>query len=188
MVPQNKNYAELVRKAEESVAAVKDPELRKIAFDRILATLLAGDVEVHGEKAVAAAPNSKEVDNSSSASQKLAKFLEKDEERVLEYFDLRNKESVNLKLRPERKQLGKSQRAYAHAVLLAAKVGFGVDYIGSLDLTARARRWDLWDKNFSQNLGVSEFIQSEGTGRGLKYSLKPGATYKIKKEVADLIE
>lgn len=30
------NYAELVSKAEEAVAAVKDPELRRIAFQKVL--------------------------------------------------------------------------------------------------------------------------------------------------------
>jgi len=34
------NYAELVSKAEEAVAAVKDPELRRIAFQKVLDDLL----------------------------------------------------------------------------------------------------------------------------------------------------
>ncbi len=36
------SYAELVAEAEAAVAAVKDPELRRVAFDKILGTLLEG--------------------------------------------------------------------------------------------------------------------------------------------------
>lgn len=36
------NYSELAAKAESEAAAVKDPELRKIAFERILAALMIG--------------------------------------------------------------------------------------------------------------------------------------------------
>ncbi len=35
-------YAALVAEAEASVSAVKDPELRRVAFERVLATLLEG--------------------------------------------------------------------------------------------------------------------------------------------------
>jgi hypothetical protein len=36
------DYAAMVAQAEEAVAAVKDPELRRVAFEKILATLLGG--------------------------------------------------------------------------------------------------------------------------------------------------
>lgn len=36
----SKAYAAMIAEAEAAVAAVKDPELRRVAFDRILATLL----------------------------------------------------------------------------------------------------------------------------------------------------
>ncbi len=36
-----KNYAELVQQAEKAVASVKDPELRRIAFQKILESLFA---------------------------------------------------------------------------------------------------------------------------------------------------
>jgi hypothetical protein len=36
-------YAAIVAEAEAAVAAVKDPELRRVAFDRILATLLSAE-------------------------------------------------------------------------------------------------------------------------------------------------
>ncbi len=41
------NYAELVSKAEEAVAAVKDPELRRIAFQKVLDDLLGTVVDAH---------------------------------------------------------------------------------------------------------------------------------------------
>jgi hypothetical protein len=44
MAPKAKNaaYAALVAEAETAVAAVKDPELRRVAFEKILTTLLEG--------------------------------------------------------------------------------------------------------------------------------------------------
>jgi hypothetical protein len=36
------NYAELVAEAERSVQGVKDPELRRIAFQKVLEQLLGG--------------------------------------------------------------------------------------------------------------------------------------------------
>jgi hypothetical protein len=38
-------YAALVQQAEEAVAGVKDPELRRVAFEKILATLLETDAK-----------------------------------------------------------------------------------------------------------------------------------------------
>jgi hypothetical protein len=37
-----KPYAELVNRAEESTRAIKDPELRRVAFERVLDDLLSG--------------------------------------------------------------------------------------------------------------------------------------------------
>lgn len=39
--PKQKSYADLVAEAEAAVSGVKDPELRRVAFDKILETLLA---------------------------------------------------------------------------------------------------------------------------------------------------
>ncbi|HXV76528.1 MAG TPA: hypothetical protein VD788_09430 [Candidatus Polarisedimenticolaceae bacterium] len=39
---QSKPYAELVTQAEEATKAIKDPELRRVAFERVLDDLLAG--------------------------------------------------------------------------------------------------------------------------------------------------
>lgn len=39
---QAPDYAQLVIKAEEAVAGVKDPELRRVAFQKVLEDLLAG--------------------------------------------------------------------------------------------------------------------------------------------------
>ena len=40
-----KQYAELVTQAEKAVASVKDPELRRVAFQKVLEDLLAGGGE-----------------------------------------------------------------------------------------------------------------------------------------------
>jgi membrane protein involved in colicin uptake len=40
----SKPYAELVTRAEEATAAIKDPELRRLAFERVLDDLLVGGV------------------------------------------------------------------------------------------------------------------------------------------------
>ncbi len=39
---KSKPYAELVAQAEEAAKAIKDPELRRVAFERVLDDLLAG--------------------------------------------------------------------------------------------------------------------------------------------------
>ncbi len=39
---QSKPYAELVTQAEEATKAIKDPELRRVAFERVLDDLLSG--------------------------------------------------------------------------------------------------------------------------------------------------
>ena len=39
---QSKRYAELVTQAEEAIRAIKDPELRRVAFERVLDDLLSG--------------------------------------------------------------------------------------------------------------------------------------------------
>ena len=41
--PIKANYAALVAEAEAAVGSVKDPELRRVAFEKILATLLGQD-------------------------------------------------------------------------------------------------------------------------------------------------
>jgi hypothetical protein len=47
-----KPYAELVSQAEKAVAAIKDPELRRVAFERVLDDLLsAADTAAHPGKA-----------------------------------------------------------------------------------------------------------------------------------------
>jgi hypothetical protein len=45
-----KPYAELVAQAEHAVAGVKDAELRRVAFERILNDLLGGGSEAQGGK------------------------------------------------------------------------------------------------------------------------------------------
>ena len=45
-----KPYAELVTQAEEATRAIKDPELRRVAFERVLDDLLAdGDVAIQSQ-------------------------------------------------------------------------------------------------------------------------------------------
>lgn len=50
MTPDSKTagYAALAAEAESAVAAVKDPELRRVAFEKILATLLEQKSPTHG--------------------------------------------------------------------------------------------------------------------------------------------
>jgi len=48
-----KPYADLVSQAEQAVAAIKDPELRRVAFERVLDDLLSGA----GGRAGAAVPS-----------------------------------------------------------------------------------------------------------------------------------
>ncbi|TAK41016.1 MAG: hypothetical protein EPO27_20060 [Betaproteobacteria bacterium] len=50
-----KPYAELVAQAEHAVAGVKDAELRRVAFERILNDLLGGGHEAQSGKPAAAA-------------------------------------------------------------------------------------------------------------------------------------
>jgi membrane protein involved in colicin uptake len=54
-----KSYAELVAQAEQAVAAVKDAELRRVAFERILNDLLGGGGEAQSGKSQGAAPATK---------------------------------------------------------------------------------------------------------------------------------
>lgn len=42
-VAENKDFQTLVAQAEKAVAAVKDPELKRIAFQKVLESLLSGD-------------------------------------------------------------------------------------------------------------------------------------------------
>lgn len=47
---EEQNYAELVRQAEKAVGSVKDPELRRVAFEKILDDLLKlGSSASHGK-------------------------------------------------------------------------------------------------------------------------------------------
>jgi hypothetical protein len=46
-----KPYAEMVIQAEEVTKAIKDPELRRVAFERVLDDLLSGDESVSKKKA-----------------------------------------------------------------------------------------------------------------------------------------
>jgi len=41
---KSKPYAELVTQAEEATRAIKDPELRRVAFERVLDDLLSANV------------------------------------------------------------------------------------------------------------------------------------------------
>ena len=50
-----KSYAELVAQAEQAVAGVKDAELRRVAFERILNDLLGGGSEAQSGKPASAA-------------------------------------------------------------------------------------------------------------------------------------
>ncbi len=52
------NYAELVAKAEEAVAAVKDPELKRIAFQKVLDDLLGANTTTEQPKRKAASKRS----------------------------------------------------------------------------------------------------------------------------------
>lgn len=50
-----KQYAELVKQAENAVAAVKDAELRRVAFERVLNDLLDSSNDAGGERRTRAA-------------------------------------------------------------------------------------------------------------------------------------
>ena len=51
-MPERPDYAQLVAQAEKAVAAVTDPELKRIAFQKVLDDLLAARSESHPAKAV----------------------------------------------------------------------------------------------------------------------------------------
>lgn len=53
---KSKPYAELVTQAEEATRAIKDPELRRVAFERVLDDLLAGSGGATQGEARAAKP------------------------------------------------------------------------------------------------------------------------------------
>lgn len=67
-------YAVIVQEAEAAVAAVKDPELRRVAFEKILATLLEGEAPTRpkpSKKGKAAdAPRAKEVRGAKPAARR----------------------------------------------------------------------------------------------------------------------
>ena len=48
-----KSYSELVAQAESAVSAVKDPELKRVAFEKVLDDLLSGGSTAADHKAVA---------------------------------------------------------------------------------------------------------------------------------------
>ena len=52
-----KQYAELVKQAENAVAAVKDAELRRVAFERVLNDLLDSGNDVGSERRTRATPS-----------------------------------------------------------------------------------------------------------------------------------
>jgi len=56
MMKRSKPYAELVAQAEEATRAIKDPELRRVAFERVLDDLLAGRGALTESEAPAAQP------------------------------------------------------------------------------------------------------------------------------------
>jgi len=46
---KQKPYAQLVSQAESAVASIKDPELRRVAFERVLDDLLSAESSPHGK-------------------------------------------------------------------------------------------------------------------------------------------
>lgn len=50
-MPKRSDYSELVTKAEAAVASVKDPELKRVAFQKILDDLLTSGTSSAGRKA-----------------------------------------------------------------------------------------------------------------------------------------
>lgn len=54
-----KQYAELVKQAESAVTGMKDAELRRVAFERVLNDLLDSDNDVGGERRARAASSPK---------------------------------------------------------------------------------------------------------------------------------
>lgn len=66
---KSKPYAELVTQAEDATKAIKDPELRRVAFERVLDDLLSGGGTATPSRARAL----KQVERSTRASAKLKK-------------------------------------------------------------------------------------------------------------------
>lgn len=62
-----KPYAELVAQAEKAVAAVKDAELRRVAFERVLNDLLGGGSDAHRNKAPVSMRTTRPAKSKSSA-------------------------------------------------------------------------------------------------------------------------
>ncbi len=50
MAQSSNRYSQLLVEAEQAVAAIKDPELKRVAFEKILDTLLVRDEEEPSEK------------------------------------------------------------------------------------------------------------------------------------------
>ncbi len=65
-----KPYADLVAQAEQAVAAVKDAELRRVAFERILNDLLAGGGEAQSGKTQGAARATKRAQSKPATTKK----------------------------------------------------------------------------------------------------------------------
>jgi hypothetical protein len=65
-----KPYAELVAQAEQAVASVKDAELRRVAFERILNDLLGGGGEAQSGKAPGAARANKRAPSKPTAKKR----------------------------------------------------------------------------------------------------------------------
>jgi hypothetical protein len=61
-------YATMVAEAEESVSAVKDPDLRRVAFEKILATLLEGRQLKSGEQKRSPRPTTAQTNKRSTGS------------------------------------------------------------------------------------------------------------------------
>jgi hypothetical protein len=63
----SKPYAELVTQAEEATRAIKDPELRRVAFERVLDDLLAGSTGTSQSRALSVKPARPAAQTSSKA-------------------------------------------------------------------------------------------------------------------------
>jgi len=177
---------ENLKRAEELVKDIEDLELRKIAFGKILDSIISDENHREETDKIKGTSQTDQSDASDPFS-RVASNLGKPLDDVREIFIIEGEE-IHLKVKPTPVSSADRQRMLAHFMLFAYKVAFKKDSLPATILVDEAKEWDIWDANFGRNVSASLLIQTKGKSKGTTYSLTPGATEKAKLEILSILQ
>lgn len=170
-------YQKVVAEALESVKDVPDADLKKAGFEVVLRQLLqatpGGQLKNEnnpGGEGVVVTGN----------TQVSKTGLTTEEINIL--FEDKNG-TLCLKVKPTGQTIAEQHQKLAHAILVGHLALLGKESISSLVMLAAARDWHLPEKHFARNIQSPGYIQAKGVGKGVIYSLKPGAVWKLKESL-----